>query len=81
MVEIISEEQNKVKRKKKNEDSLRDLCDNINMSIDRWIGKEVVCTHNGILLSHKKECLWVSYNEVDEPITYYTVWSELGRER
>ena len=35
MVEIISEEQNKVKRKKRTEDSVRDLCDNINMSIDR----------------------------------------------
>ena len=29
MVEITSEEQNKVKRKKRTEDSLRDLCDNI----------------------------------------------------
>ena len=37
------------------------------MSIDRWMDKEVVVhTHNGILLSHKKECLWVSSNEVDE---------------
>ena len=29
MVEISSEEQNKVKRMKRTEDSLRDLCDNI----------------------------------------------------
>ena len=29
MVEIISEEQNKVKRMKRTEDSLRDLCNNI----------------------------------------------------
>ena len=29
MVEITSEEQNKVKRMKRTEDSLRDLCDNI----------------------------------------------------
>ena len=30
--------------------------------------KEVVVRiHNGILLSHKKECLGVSSNEVDEP--------------
>ena len=26
---------------------------------------------NGILLSHKKEHIWVSSNEVDEPRTYY----------
>ena len=31
------------------------------MSIDRWIDKEaVVCIYNGILLSHKKEHIWVS---------------------
>ena len=29
MVEITSEEQNKVKRRKRTEDRLRDLCDNI----------------------------------------------------
>ena len=41
------------------------------MSIDRWRGKEaVVLIYNGILLSHKKEHIWVSFNEVDnlEPI-------------
>ena len=27
---------------------------------------------NGILLSHKKECIWVSSNEVDEPRADYT---------
>ena len=44
--------------------------------------KEVlVHIHNGILLSHKKECIWVSSNEVDEPRTYYTEWSESERER
>ena len=43
------------------------------MSIDRWMDKEVVVyKHNGILLSRKKECIWVSSNEVDEPRTYYT---------
>ena len=30
----------------------------------------VVYIHNGILLSHKKECLSVSSNEVDEPRAY-----------
>ena len=34
------------------------------MSIDRWMDKEaVVHIHNGILLSYKKECIWVSSNE------------------
>ena len=33
MVEITSEEQNKVKRMKRTEDSLRDLWDNINIQI------------------------------------------------
>ena len=43
------------------------------LSIDRWMDKEVVVyLHNGILLSHKKECIWVSSNEVDELRTYYT---------
>ena len=44
------------------------------MSIDRQMDKEVmVHTHSGILLSYKKECIWVSTNEVDEPRAYYTV--------
>ena len=37
------------------------------MSINRWMDKEVVVyIHNGILLSHKKERIWVSSDEVDE---------------
>ena len=44
--------------------------------------KEVVVhIHNGILLSHKKEPIWVSSNEVDESRAYYTEWSESERER
>ena len=31
---------------------------------------------NGILLSHKKEHIWVYANEVDETRTYYTEWSK-----
>ena len=39
--------------------------------------KEVVVhIYNGILLSHKKEHIWVSSDEVDEPRIYYTDWSE-----
>ena len=42
------------------------------MSIDRWMDKEaVVHIHNGILLSHEKECIWVSPDKVDEPRTHY----------
>ena len=52
------------------------------MSIDRWMDKEVVVhTHNEILLSHEKECIWVSSDEVDEPRAYYTEYNESERER
>ena len=51
------------------------------MSIDRWMDKEaMVHIYNGILLSHKKEHIWVSPNEVDEPRAYYTEWSKSERE-
>ena len=46
------------------------------------MAKEVVVhIHNRILLSHKKEHIYVSSDEVDEPRTYYTEWSESERER
>ena len=32
----------------------------------------VVHIHNEILLSYKKECIWISSNELDESKTYYT---------
>ena len=32
--------------------------------------------HNGILLSYKKEHIWVSSSEVGEPRAYYTDWSK-----
>ena len=51
------------------------------MSIDRWVDKEVLDIHSGVLLSYKKEHTWVSSNEVDEPRTYYTEWSKSERER
>ena len=48
----------------------------------RWMDKEVVVhIHNGILLSHKKEHIWVSSDEVDEPRTCYIEWNESERER
>ena len=43
--------------------------------------KEVVVhMHNGILLSYKKEHIWVSSNEVDETGAYCTEWSKSERE-
>ena len=49
------------------------------MSFNRWMDKKV--WYNGILLSLKKECIWVSSNEVDEPKDYYTEWSKSEREK
>ena len=50
------------------------------MSVGRWMDKEVVVhIYNRILLSYKKERIWVSSNEVDE--THYTECSKSERER
>ena len=43
------------------------------------VKEEVVAIYNGILLSHKKEWIWVSSDEVDEASTYYTEWRESER--
>ena len=43
--------------------------------------KIVVHVYNGLLLSYKKECIWVRPNAVDEPRAYYTQWSKSERER
>ena len=52
------------------------------MSISTWMDKEaVVHIYNGILLSHKKECIWVIANEMDERRSYYTKWSKSEREK
>ena len=43
--------------------------------------KEVVVhIHTGMLLSYKKEHIWVSSNEMDEPRAYYMEWSESERQ-
>ena len=42
--------------------------------------KAVVYIYSGVLLIHKKEHIWVSSNEVDEPRAYYTQWSKSERE-
>ena len=34
--------------------------------------KDVAQRHSEILLSYRKECIWVSSNEVDEPGAYDT---------
>ena len=40
----------------------------------------MVHIHNGILLSYKKQPIWVKSNEVDETRAYYTDWSKSERE-
>ena len=37
--------------------------------------------YNGLLLSHKKGWIWVSWTEVNEPEACYTEWSKSERER
>ena len=52
------------------------------MSIGEWMDKEVMIhINNGILLSYKKEHIWVSSDEVDEPRAYYRVKFKSERER
>ena len=41
----------------------------------------VVHTYKRILLSHKKEHIWVSSEEVDEPRACYTEWNKSEREK
>ena len=51
------------------------------MSISRWVDKEVVVhIHNGIWLNCRKECIWVSSNEVNETRAFYTEWRKSERE-
>ena len=50
------------------------------MSISRWMDKKaVVHIHNGVLLSHEKEYIWISSDEMDETGAYYTEWSKSER--
>ena len=39
----------------------------------------VVHIHNGVLLSHQKEYIWISSDEVDETGAYYIEWSKPER--
>ena len=43
--------------------------------------EDVVHIGSGILLNHKKEQIWVSCNEVDEPRASYTERSESERKK
>ena len=50
-------------------------------STDEWIKKLWYIYPMEYYSSIKKECIWVSSDEVDEPRTYYTELSESERER
>ena len=41
--------------------------------------KAVVHIHDGILLGHEKEYIWISSNEMDETGAHYTEWSKPER--
>ena len=43
--------------------------------------KNIVHTHNGILLSHRKEWNWVICRDVDRPKEDHTEWSKSEREK
>ena len=50
------------------------------MSISRWMDKKaVVHIHNGVLLSRKKEFIWISSDEMDETGADHTEWSKPER--
>ena len=54
------------------------------MFIDRLMDKEVLLhihVYSEILFTHKKKCIWISSNEVDEPAVYHTDWSKSEREK
>ena len=45
--------------------------------MDKWMDNEaVVHIYNGMLLIDRKECIWVSSNEVDKTRAYYTEWNK-----
>ena len=41
----------------------------------------MVHIYNGILLSHEKEQIWVSFSEVNEPRASYTEWNKSEKEK
>ena len=51
------------------------------MSIDRMDKDAMAHIYDEILLSYKKECIWVSATELNEPRAYYTKWNKSEREK
>ena len=51
------------------------------MSFNRRMIKKLWYIYKGILLSHEKEHIWISSNEVNEPGAYYTEWSKSERQK
>ena len=49
-----------------------------NQGVDR---EDVVHTHNGVLLSHKKKRNWVTCRDEDEPREQHTEWNKSEREK
>ena len=61
---------------------LQYLGDVSNLGVHWRMDREIVVhMYSGILLSYKKECIWVSPNEVDEPRAYCTECSTSERGR
>ena len=46
------------------------------MSISRWMDKDVVHTRSGILLNHKKEWNRAICSNMDGPSGYHTRWNK-----
>ena len=46
-----------------------------------WIMMLWYIYHSGILLSYKKECIWVNSDELDEHGAYYMEWIKSEKER
>ena len=52
------------------------------MSINRWMDKDIVYIYiQWNITQPKKECIWVSSSEVDEPTACYTDWSKSERKK
>ena len=44
--------------------------------INRWTDKDVLHTHDGVLLGHKEEWDNAIWSNMDGPRDYYTKWSQ-----
>jgi len=50
--------------------------------IDRWMDKDLVYAHNGILLNHKKKKKTAAiHHNMDRPRDYNTEWSETDKDK